>query len=269
MTANRTSLRGLCLLALAALTLAPTPANAGSTPEEPPTPTVLEATEDEAGKILAALEKSKADKDPALMAAALLEMEGLSDKRFVPWIREGLKSKDNRVIQWSIRAAASHELADVEKAVVKLLGASKKKGKKKDAAPPGTVGAAAIDYLARMAVEGHEKVVLQDHLKSLFLREGSMKSSWAEDKLRACVHYLGQMKYDAAVPVLVDLIEEPYPKDVNSGTNPPASYWEARYKLWQKSEGWVRWALKEITEKEYRTHREWQAWVKLNKKRFK
>ena len=84
------------------------------------------------------------------------------------------------MLEWSIRAAASHDLTDVTKAIVKLLGASKKKKKKKkDSAPPGAVGAAAIDYLARMAIEGHEKTVLNDHLKTLFIREGSMKASWA------------------------------------------------------------------------------------------
>ena len=77
------------------------------------------------------------------------------------------------------------------------------------------------------------------------------------------------MKYDPAVPALIELIREPIPVNKDDAANPPASYWEARYKLWHASEGWARWALKEITGKEYRTHREWAAWLKKNKKRFK
>ena len=267
-----TLLRSLGLAVTAVVVLvAPASSLAGTQAEEPPTPTVLEATPEEVEKLTAAVEKAYAEKDTNLLAEALLLMDTHSDESFKPIIKKALSSKKKKVQAFAIRAAASHQMEDVKKQVLKLLKASKKgkKKKKKGAGvTSGVVAASAVDYLARLAIEGVEVEVLEQ-LDRLFLVESRMTASYANDLVRAAVHYLGQTKNMSAVPRLVEMLPEPKPANPNAANNPPATYWEARYKIWQASEGWVRWALKEITGQEYRTHREWKAWVEQHKKDFK
>lgn len=255
----------------AAALLVPRAAPAGTEPEEPPTPTVLPATEEEVAILLEHAELAVKEKDDEKLAAVLLDMESRSHGKFVPIIAAALDHKDAQVQARAIRAAASNGMEDEAKHVLKLLKGAKKsrKGKSKDEGDvSGFVAAAAIDFVARLAVEGAEEEVVE-HLTRLFQVESRMTSSYAPDLVRAAVHYLGQTKYKKAVPQLVDLVKEPYPEDPNSGTNPPESYWKARYAIWQASEGWVRWALKEITGQQFRTHREWQAWLSANEKDYK
>ncbi len=261
------------LVAAVAIVVAATPASllAGTQPEEPPTPTVLAANDEEVKLLLDAVAKAEKEKDDELLAAALFDMETRRHESFHEIIDACIDHKDVDVQVRAIRAAASNEMTDVSKRVLKILKKAKKtkKGKNKgDGDVSGYVAAAAIDFVARMAIEGVEEEVLE-HLNRLFLVESRMQADYAPDVVRGAVHYLGQMKYMPVVPQLVSLVKEPYPENVNSGTNPPESYWKARHKIWTASEGWVRWALKEITEQEFRTHREWEAWVAANEKKFK
>jgi len=259
---------GLAASALVVL-VAPSSTLAGTEAEEPPTPTVLEATPEEVTKLTDAVEKAYATKNNKLLAEALTLMDSHSDDSFKPIIKKAFSSKDKKVVAAAIRAAASHEMEGQTKAVLKLLKATKKaKKKKKGGNVSGLVAAAAVDFLARLAIEGVDEQVL-DQLNLLFLFETRMTAAYAPDLVRAAIHYLGQTKNMSAVPRLVEMLPEPVPSNPNDPNNPPATYWEARYKIWLASEGWVRWALKEITGEEYRTHREWKAWVAVNKKRFK
>ena len=262
------------------LLLASLVALGGSTPEVPPTPAVLQASDAEVKKLTEDLQKAVGDKNDELLAKAIEEMETLRHDSFVPFIRGGLKSADSRVLAASIRAAATHELKDIQKDVVKLLHAKPGKPKDKDAKDnaglAGEVGSAAIDYLRRLDVAGEEATVLDDYLDPLVTPtvgdDRRVKTSWARDLMRACIHYLGKYKYKRAVPLLIELVGEPRPKPFNPAKgdpNPPESYFKGRSDLWHAGEGWVRWALKETTAQEFRSAREWEAWLKLNKKDFK
>ena len=264
-------LRSLGLAALALVVLvAPSPAVAGTEAEEPPTPTVLEATPKEVERLIAAAEKANAEKDDKYLSRVLISMGERRDKAFAPVIKKAMGHKKSKVQALAIRAAASNQMEGETKRVLKLLKASKKKKKAKKKGGgdvSGYVTAAAIDFLARLAIEGAEEQVVY-HLNRLFLVETRVSASYAPDLIRAAVHYLGQMKTMSAVPRLVDMLGEPQanPSDPN---NPPATYWEARYELWHASEGWVRWALQEITGQKYRSQREWKAWAAANEKKFK
>ncbi len=252
---------------------------AGSAPEVPPVPAVLPAKPEEAKKATDDAQKAVADKNDEALAKALGDMEGLSSDTFAPFIKSGLKSTDTAVVAASLRAAAANGIKDLEKDVRKLLRAKPKKPEKdaKDqTGMAGEVGAAAIDYLARLDFAGEEAIVLDEYLVPLFTAtfgdDRRVAAPWAKDLLRASVHYIGKAKYKHAVPQLVEMVGEPQPKPITPGkpdTNPPEPYWRARAKLWQASEGWVRWALKEITGQEYRSPREWEAWLKVNKKDYK
>jgi hypothetical protein len=275
------------LVACAVVTLLPLPGTfAGTAPEEPPTPTILPPTEKELSKITAALEKATADKDDKLMAAALFEMAGVfaepgkvpiarTHDSFIPYIRTGLKSKDLDVQRMAIMAAASHEMKGVQKDIVKLLKsrAKKKKKKKKRKAGSGlgpqAVRVACVEYLDRLEIAGYEELVFEDYLRPLFRDESGMKRQTGVDVLRAGIRIIGRAKYKPAVAWCIENLDEPVPANPGDANNPPESYWKARYKLWQQSEGWFRWALKELTDKEFRSTREWKAWYSRNKKDFK
>jgi len=258
----------LVLLAAAALVAGTFRADAGDAAVTPPTPAVIPANDDEKSKILAALAQAEAEKVPEkqdeLLAAALEAMIERKSDEFVPAIRKALGSTDQMVLAAAVRSAASHELRDEEKRVRKIL---KTKPKDKKGVVPGRVAAACIDYLGRLEIAGEEEAVLKDHLIPFIGDERRMKQSWGRDLVRAAVLYFGRTKYKQAVPYLVaEVLREPIPKDPNDPKNPPAAYWEARHKIWNDAEGWARWALKEITGQEFRSVREWEAWVDANKK---
>lgn len=267
-------------LVAASLALSAALALAGSTPEVPPTPAVLQASDAEVKKCTDDLEKAFTEKDDELTAKALEEIETLRHDGFVPYIRRGLKSNAPAVIAASYRAAAAHEIKDIEKDVRKRLKLKPPKPGDKGAPDntglAGEVGSAAIDYLNRMGLAGDEGVILEEYLIPLTTAtmgdERRVKASWAQDLMRASIHYLGRNKYKLAVPHLIELVAEPQPKPIAAGkpdTNPAPPYWQARVKLWHASEGWVRWALKEITGQEFRSPREWEAWLKENRKDYK
>ncbi len=61
-------------------------------------------------------------------------------------------------------------------------------------------------------------------------------------------------------------LDEPKATNVNDGTNPPASYWEARWKLWDKTKSAAVAALKAITGQRFDSTEEAKAWFKANPK---
>lgn len=246
-----------------------TAALAGDSPIEPPTPTVIPANEEEKTGYVAAVEAAAQAKDPEKLAAAVAQMQERRHDAFVPVIRRYVDSDDPKVQAAAITAAASHELKDLEKTVRKIL----KSKPKKQGGPPalGVVATACVDYLARLGFAGEEEFVLKEQLTALIADERRIKASWSRELVRAALHYLGKNKFKPAVPFLIEeMLPTPTPADPNDPKNPPASYWEARTKLWHEHESWTRWALKEITGQEFRSVREWQAWLKQqDKKAFK
>ena len=72
-------------------------------------------------------------------------------------------------------------------------------------------------------------------------------------------------KEKAAVPLLVRHLEEPKPTDPDSASNPPAEYWEARWKSWSIWKAKVREALFVVTGQRFSTQAEATAWLKKNK----
>jgi hypothetical protein len=266
----RRTITALSLALLAAASLA------GSKPEAPPVPAVLQPSEQELKRVTEDVQKATADKNDELLARAMGDMVSLRHESFVPFIRAGAKSASPEVVAASLRAAATHELKDMEKDVRKILhAAAPKKSDKDNTGLAGEKGSAAIDYLVRLEIGGEESTVLDDWLVPMltptFGDDRRLTASWSQDLLRASIHYVGKFKSKRAVPTLIDLIAVPEKKPMHDGKNPnPSDAWfTAREKLWRASEGWARWALKEITGQEFRLQREWEAWLRLNKKDYK
>jgi hypothetical protein len=257
--------------ALRAVESAP-PAFAGSTPEVPPVPAVVPASDQERTAILEAVAAAEAEKDKAKAADAMLkaitQMIERKHADFVPAIKKALDGGSEDLVVAAVRAAATHELKDEEKRIRKLMRTKPKAVQKgSTGAVPGATVAACVDYLARLGIAGEEQYVFEEQLRLFIYDERRVKSSWGPDMAAACLHYLGKNKYKRCVKFLIEeMLAEPHPKNPSDPKNPPASYWEGRHTLWTASEGWVRWALKEITGQEFRTAREWNAWLERNEK---
>ena len=209
----------------------------------------------------AAAEKSD---DAGLLARSLERLSGYDNEEFVEPALDGLRYRATKVD----RAAAEQEAEElglrdrkeiaqilldrealVQGAAARLLGnfpENKKasgalvkvfKDKKIRKGKP-QVTAAAIHSLGKL---GYQKV--ERDVYSEFKRYGQ------EGVMRACVRYFGLIKTKdkSIVRTLCEELSAPEPGNVDSPTNPPASYWAARWKAWNAIRRDVSWALKEIT----------------------
>jgi hypothetical protein len=71
-------------------------------------------------------------------------------------------------------------------------------------------------------------------------------------------------KEKQALPLLLRNLDEPVPVDVEARSNPPAEYWEARWKSWAVWKGKVKDALFAITGQRFSTAAEAKAWLEKN-----
>ena len=71
-------------------------------------------------------------------------------------------------------------------------------------------------------------------------------------------------KEKQSVKLLLDNLDEPAPANVDDPSNPPASYWEARWKAWRAWRGQVQEALFAITGQRFSTAEEAKNWLKKN-----
>lgn len=67
-----------------------------------------------------------------------------------------------------------------------------------------------------------------------------------------------------ALDLLLRNLDEPIPEDVDSPTNPPAAYWEGRWKAWRAWRSRVQGALFAITGQRFSTAREAKNWLDEN-----
>jgi len=81
---------------------------------------------------------------------------------------------------------------------------------------------------------------------------------------RAIIQLAATQKEKLAVPVLLENLDEPLPVDVHGASNPPAEYWEARWKAWRAWRDDVRNALMQITGQKFASAEEAQAWLRIN-----
>lgn len=71
-------------------------------------------------------------------------------------------------------------------------------------------------------------------------------------------------KEKQALPLLLRNMDEPAPKDEHAGENPPAEYWEARWKAWAIWRAKVKDVVFAVTGQRFSTAAEAQAWLDKN-----
>ncbi len=72
-----------------------------------------------------------------------------------------------------------------------------------------------------------------------------------------------------AIRLLLENLDEPGPTDVNAADNPPAEYWEKRWKAWRSWRDDVKDALFEITGQRFSTAQEARSWIAKNRNKLK
>ncbi len=198
-------------------------------------------------QIIAALKKMARHDNPELLAPALKALGYKASRVDKTAVKAdaaelGITKKevlDQRVREREaeVRAAAARVLANIDdkKSTSGLVKALKDKKNQKERP---TALAAVIDALGRLG-----------HSDAAELVEYELKRYRHKDVSRACVRYFGQVKCKrmSVAKLLAESLAAPVPEEVDSAANPPASYWEERWKTWQHIRRDVSWALKEIT----------------------
>ena len=85
---------------------------------------------------------------------------------------------------------------------------------------------------------------------------------------KAIVQMVGEHKELGALDMLADSMEGPQPAWVDDPNNPPASYWEARWKNWEVWRLDAKEALFKITGQRFTTIKDAKAWVSKNRRRL-
>ncbi len=98
--------------------------------------------------------------------------------------------------------------------------------------------------------------------------DGLFERDYAENRLslqRAILALAKEHREIEAVDMLVRNLGEPIPENPDDASNPPAEYWEARWKAWQAWRPEVKEALLTITGQQFSTPKEAKDWLRENR----
>lgn len=101
-----------------------------------------------------------------------------------------------------------------------------------------------------------------EKIDDLFEREYDLERVPLQEAL---LELIAEHKEKKAIPILLRNIDQPRPANVDDASNPPAEYWEARWKSWQRWRGKVKEALFAITGQRFGSSAEAKAWLKKNR----
>jgi HEAT repeat protein len=212
-------------------------------------------TDEEAKALLDALEKALDEKDEEKVVEALQPFFTKRHKDFPAELKKLLSDRRQPVAAAAAEALGSQADRSAIGPLVGIVRAdTKDKGFYKDA----VVKAAAIESLGRLGDAKSFKIVID--LAEANRIEPTVRGQHQKLIVRACVRYFGLTKAKGAVSYLIDEVDQPAPKDPNSGTNPAEDYWKARHDTWVVIRPDVIWALKEITGLEHENGRRWRKW---------
>lgn len=244
-----------CLFAAQDPKPAPAPLPAADKPSAAapaPAPTV-EAWDDKTAKAavdewtkLAKGNPSMADKNRGLAALA----EGSNKLLVKPLVAVVETDKSIVLRKRAAELLANQPKAEANAAIRKLL-----KGGKAAAYP--TVVAELVKGLSRCGYEPSQ----WNEIDGLFEREYHVDRVVVQE---AILELVIAHKETQALPMLLRNTDEPAPASVDAADNPPAEYWEARWKSWAVWKGKVKDALFAVTGQRFTTAAEAQAWLKKN-----
>lgn len=235
-------------------------------PSAPQAPAEVLTTADEAQtkRLLKQHAKSSKEGDGAELVKSFQEMALFDNAEFISPAKEGLTYRASRVDEKWAKAEAE-ELGLVGKDELEALLVER----------VSAVQAAAAGVLANHPGDGQVAGALARAFKDKELRkerpkalaavilalgkveyqkfEGEVFSEFKRagdtEVARACVRYFGLIKTKdmSIVRRLCNELSSPEPANVDAASNPPAGYWEQRWKIWNAIRRDVSWSLQEIT----------------------
>ena len=91
-----------------------------------------------------------------------------------------------------------------------------------------------------------------------------------KDTHRAATRYFGFIKSKKAFRLLAEKLDYPRPKDIDDPNNPPASWWAERFKEWELTVPFTKWAINQLVPGEtFDSTREAKEWAIANGKKHK
>lgn len=235
----------------------PEPAPASGPPAAPDqAPAVVDWNDKDAKAKVKAFEKVFKDRSSGLREK-LAAIESLASGRNDKLIRPLAKVvQTDRSVEVRKRAAAllgNQPPAKASRAILQLIASPK-------VTIDPNVLAAVIDALSSA---GYQSPMWRD-LDRLFEQEYHLERVPIQ---KALLRLVSTHRETEAWPILLRNLDEPAPADPDSPTNPPASYWEARWKSWQIWRGDVKEAMFAITGQRFSTASEAREWAKKNGKK--
>lgn len=223
----------------------PTPAPAPATPVVKWDDKTAKAVLDEYGKLV------KGTPNMAQKNRALDTLAGGSHKLLVKPLAQVIEADKSLVVRK--RAAellANQPAADANSAIRNLLKNSRV------GSNPTVVG----ELIRGLSKCGYQKAHWQE-IDSLFEREYHVDRVPIQEALLDLVI---AHKEAQALPILLNNLDEPVPDNVDHANNPPADYWEARWKSWNVWKVKVKEALFAVTGQRFSTAAEARTWLKKN-----
>jgi HEAT repeat protein len=213
---------------------------------------IKKLSDQEARTAVAAFKKSARDKE-ARLAQRVEAVQQLGTGRHELLVKPLAKTVEaDRSI--TVRKKAAELLGhqppkEARRAIVRLIDDP-------DDLPPEVL-AALIRSLSSAGYESRD----WKHIEDLFDRDFDEKHTAVQ---KAILELVTKHVEKQAWKLLVEHIDEPYPDEVDSGDNPPAEYWEQRWKAWRVWRSDAREALFVITGQRFSSKEEAKAWIREN-----
>jgi hypothetical protein len=244
----------LFLVVAAVLLLVGSPAHAyaqaGKDSKEDADPKVVEADKEQAKLLLDRLEKAKKDKKNTNgIVKAIEPLVTRSNEKFVKPLDKLAKHREVSVRVMAVRALGSQVPA--KKVGPVLFGILQDRTKRNKKSPQ--VIAHAIASLRRLKFD---KKPVADEITRQFRKVVHTSI------MKECVKYFGDLRKKDTVKMLVYWVEAPQPGMVDDPSNPPSSYWEKLWNVWDEIKDDVLDALRKITGQEFTKKSQWEKWVR-------
>ncbi|MBK8980389.1 MAG: HEAT repeat domain-containing protein [Planctomycetes bacterium] len=229
------------------------PAGPPPVAQEPAPPVVEEWDDRRARDVLRELQDRLKGRDVPLkerVAAVELLATGCNKRLVKPLAELVLRESSVIVRKRAAELLGNQPPKDAKRVIVQLL-------QNRDLDDMPAVLAALVDSLSRAGYESRDWEVLD----GMFEREYSPERTGLQ---QAILRLIATHKEIQAIDLLLDNLGQPVPEDVDSPANPPAEYWEARWKAWEVWRLDVKAALFEITGQRFNTPQEAREWLKKN-----
>ncbi len=226
-------------------------------------PVVTTATDEEVAVMLRSYESARKSGVAAEVIESLQRMELHDNEELIAPASQALQYRatrtDKKAVAEEAKTLGTTKRSEVAAMVLDLESEVQAAGASVLASIPGKKSTGALmKALKRKDVKDDRPLTMASIIVALGNLGHEAAAKEVEDELkrsrhmliaRASIRYFGQIKTKdmGVVRILISMLDSPKPANVDGASNPPASYWEARWTTWLATRRDVVWALKEIT----------------------